>query len=162
MVPEWFMRLPINLIESKSKACKLDPYLVAAICWHESRGSVYAVRFEEKYRWLWKPDKFAKKNAITSLTEETLQKHSFGLMQIMGATARWLGYDGALPALYKPENNLYWGTKYLAYLVEKHGDEVESIAAYNAGSPKRGDDGKFVNQDYVNSILKLKNELTNV
>jgi soluble lytic murein transglycosylase-like protein len=160
VIPEWAMRLPTNLIQAKAEAFGLDPMLVAAIVWQESRGSVYAVRYEPNYRWLFTPEKFADRQGITVETEKNLQKHSFGLMQIMGATARWLGYDGALAALYKPENNLYWGGKYLKLLFEKHKDTAKVVSAYNAGSPKILESGKFANQNYVDSVLGYLAELT--
>lgn len=80
-------------------------------------------------------------------------------MQIMGATARWLGYDGALPALYKPENNLFWGCKYLGRLQDKYGEGDEMVASYNAGSPRKNADGKFVNQYYVDTVGEYYREL---
>ena len=121
MIPEWFMRLPLNIIYSRAAEFKIDPLIVASIIWVESKGFVYAARFEPNYKYTFRVDHFAKYQGITKTTELNLQKTSFGLMQIMGATARWLKYDGALPALYKPENNIYWGCKYLNYLQNQHG-----------------------------------------
>jgi soluble lytic murein transglycosylase-like protein len=86
---------------------------------------------------------------------------SYGLAQIMGGTARWLGFNGALPALYKPENNLYWACSYLSYLKKKYGGGDELIAAYNAGSPRKGNDRKFLNQYYVDKVKEYYNQLKN-
>ena len=152
------MRLPLNLIYSKAKDFDLDHNLVAAICYQESKGFVYAVRFEPNYKYLWKTEKYAKRLHVTHDTEVNLQKQSYGLAQIMGATARWMGYEGSLPALYKPENNLYWMCKYLSILRDKHTDDHKVVASYNAGSP-RYENGKFVNQKYVDSVFSYHKEL---
>lgn len=159
MIPDWAMRLPLNLIYTKANDFSLDAFLIAAICWTESSGFVYAVRYEPNYRWLFKVEKFAGQQKITVTTEETLQKQSYGLVQIMGATARWLGYSGALPALYKPENNLYWGCRYLKYLTDKYDDLASVVSAYNAGSPRKAPDGRFVNQEYVDKVLGYYKQL---
>jgi len=75
-------------------------------------------------------------------------------MQIMGGTARSLGYDGALPALYKPENNLYWGCKFLAKLKARYQDKRDMVAAYNAGSARRDESGEYVNKRYVEEVFE--------
>lgn len=160
MIPDWAMRLPLNLIYSKANDFGIPPMLVAAIVYQESRGFVYAVRVEPNFPYLHRPEHFAKYQRITVETEKALQKQSFGLMQIMGGTARWLGFEGALPALYKPENNLYWGCKYLAYLKDKYSVTEDFVAAFNAGSPKINKDGSYKNQNYVDSVMNLYAELT--
>ena len=160
MIPTWAMKLPMNLIYSKAIDAGLEPFMVAAIVYQESKGFVYAVRYEPDFKWTHRVEHFAKYQRITVETEMNLQKQSFGLMQIMGGTARWLGLDGALPSLYKPENNLYWGCKYLSYLKDKYSG-YGYVSAYNQGSaridPKTG---KFANQEYVDNVLKFYKELS--
>ncbi|WP_068315016.1 lytic transglycosylase domain-containing protein [Polycladidibacter hongkongensis] len=57
-----------------------------------------------------------------------------GLMQIKPATARGMGYRGSVKNLYKPENNLEYGMKYLAGAHKKAGGDVcGTILRYNAG-----------------------------
>jgi len=153
MIYDWALQLPLNLIYQKARRFGLDPILVASIVFQESRGFVYAVRLEPDFKWTHRVDHFAKYQNTTPETEENLQKHSFGLMQIMGGTARSIGFDGALPALYKPENNLFWGCKYLARLKEKYPDEKDMVAAYNAGSPRKTPTGEYVNQRYVDQVF---------
>jgi soluble lytic murein transglycosylase-like protein len=157
------MKLPLNLIYAKAVDFDLDAMIVAAIVWAESKGFVYAVRLEPKYRYLYYPEKFAKKNNITVETEINLQKQSYGLCQCMGGTARWLGYTGALPALYKPENNLYWSCKYLAFLKKQYGPGYEPVvSAYNQGNPRVDRDKKYTNQKYVDEVFSAYRELLGV
>lgn len=53
-----------------------------------------------------------------------------GLMQLMPATAKFLGVSNA----FNPEENIMGGTKYLSQLMKKYdGDISMTLAAYNAG-----------------------------
>ena len=158
-IPDWTLRLPMNLISSKAKDYQLDVGIVAAIVWQESRGSIYAARYETNYKYLVRPDHFAKLLNISQVTEEVQQKTSYSLMQIMGGTARWLGMDGALPSLFKPECNLYWGCKYLAYLQNKYGPGTDLVAAYNAGSPRKTAGGLYENEAYVDAVMNYYRDL---
>ncbi|MCY0147883.1 lytic transglycosylase domain-containing protein [Hoeflea sp. G2-23] len=57
-----------------------------------------------------------------------------GLMQIKPATARMMGYSGSAKGLYKPENNIKYGMKYLAKAHQLGGGTTcGTILKYNAG-----------------------------
>lgn len=57
-----------------------------------------------------------------------------GLMQIMPATARLLGFDGDLGELFEPRTNLDYGLRYLAKAYRlANGDLCGTILRYNAG-----------------------------
>lgn len=144
----------------------LPTRLVDAIIEVESDGNPYAARHEPHYRWLWDvskglpyratdtPDQFPSILPASSHTEYHLQKTSLGLMQIMGATARQMGFHGPfLTALCDADTGVEYGCKYLAHLNRRFGgrglDAV--VAAYNAGTPRRYA-GVFVNQDYVDAV----------
>ncbi len=65
---------------------------------------------------------------------------SIGLMQVLYSTAQRLGFPGPigeaamLTGLFRPDANLYIGTKYLDQLLTQTGSDVEAaISAYNGG-----------------------------
>ena len=77
-----------------------------------------------------------------------------GLMQIMPATARYLGCKNA----WDPAQNIYAGSKYLRELLERFdGNLVLAIAAYNAGpgavSRHNGVPPYRETRDYVKRVL---------
>lgn len=78
---------------------------------------------------------------------------SRGLMQLLDGTAHALGYQPwqMLSAPYSIEA----GTRYLARQLKRYGGNVpRAVAAYNAGSARFHPDESFVNQPYVDSVLK--------
>jgi len=57
-----------------------------------------------------------------------------GLMQLMPATARGIGYRGKMSKLYTPDTNLYWGMKYLGEAYKRAGGNTcGTIMRYNGG-----------------------------
>ena len=131
--------------------------LILAICRVESNLNPDAVRYESGFHWLVDGQRINKLKPATCSyqTEINLQKISWGLMQIMGATARNLGCGGWLTGLLDPVQGLYWGMRYLQWQYRRFfvNDGLHGvIAAYNAGSP-RYKDGRFVNQAYVDKVL---------
>ena len=85
---------------------------------------------------------------------------SWGLMQVLLQTARDVLGDQNLTTtqLINPRNNIEAGTKFLSQLWSRFGNMRDAIAAYNAGSPRIGNDGKYVNQDYVDKVTNAYNQ----
>lgn len=81
---------------------------------------------------------------------------SWGLMQLLLATARQVLNDPNLTTtqLVQPRINIEAGTKFIAQNLSRFGNMRDAIAAYNAGSPRIGKDGKYVNQDYVDKVTR--------
>ena len=99
-----------DIIRQQSREKKLDPALVAAVIYEES-----------KFR------------------DATSRAGAKGLMQVTPATAAFIARRSGGTAfttedLSTPQVNISYGTYYLRYLLDKyHGDETLSVAAYNAG-----------------------------
>ena len=144
------------LIQSAARTHSLPAALVRAIIAIESDGNPWAVRYEPAFYARYLHNKGIKGFAPCSdATEARLRAHSFGLMQIMGATARETGFrETFLTALCDPEVGLEWGSRYLSGLLKKYGNLEAAVAAYNAGSPRKTNNGKWVNQGYVDKIRR--------
>lgn len=145
--------------------------LISAISQVECGGDIFAARFENGYSYLWdvrannarrctgiyRPNDFLGIAGTTShQTEFVQQRTSWGPMQVMGAVAREYGYKGSFPALCG-ELGMKCGALHLMRLKKRllaKGliREDDLIAAYNAGWARRGDDGKYLNQRYVNKV----------
>lgn len=99
------------LIEKYAEKFKVEPELLAAIIYVESRFN----KNSKSYR------------------------GAMGLMQLMPETAFWIAgelkHDGFdLNDLNDPETNIKFGSWYFSYLHEKfNGDLIKTVAAYNAG-----------------------------
>jgi len=126
----------------------------------ESSGDPHALRFEPAWKLYKDPVLFCAKNRTTVETEKSMQAHSFGLMQAMGCVMRERGFQGPWALAFDLDINLQAGCKHLKIFIDRcGGDEAQAIASYNAGSPRRNNEGKFVNQDYVDGVFKFMNSL---
>lgn len=104
---------PLNYaqyIEKYSSKYDVDPFLVSAVIYEESR---------------FRPAAYSKRGAI-------------GLMQIIPSTANWISkyiYREKIKtsSLYQPEKNIELGVWYLNYLEKKYGRDDLVLAAYNSG-----------------------------
>lgn len=87
-------------------------------------------------------------------------KGAQGLMQLMPATARMLGVRNS----FLPESNIHGGTKYLAQLLKRFGNEAHAVAAYNAGEVPvtryNGIPPYSETREYVRRVLTLKKQYT--
>lgn len=123
------MKLPV-LIRRYAFAHGLDPIIVAALIYQESKGDIWAARIEQTSKiWFtlmgrnrqqmagWCP----RPGELPELWDEACWRaSSFGLMQILGETARVLGFTGRyLPELHDPDINLTLGCRYLAQLLNR-------------------------------------------
>lgn len=113
----WKWMYPIkyeNEIQTYAKQYNVSPYLVLAI-----------IRTESAFD-----------------AERTSKKGALGLMQVMPETAHWAVEQVGMSKIKRddlknPFINIEIGTWYLAYLLKTfNGDEIQAIAAYNAGQGK--------------------------
>jgi peptidoglycan lytic transglycosylase len=99
-----------DIIRQQARAKDLDPALVAAVIYRES-----------KFR------------------DQTSKAGAKGLMQILPGTAEFIakrsgGTQFELHDLANPQVNIAYGCWYLRYLIQRYdGNQVAAVAAYNAG-----------------------------
>ena len=148
-----------NAILIASEQYKIKADLLAAIVMVESAGDPYAMRFESHWKHVFKAEEFARRCGSSRQTEEIAQSTSWGLCQVMGTVAREYGHRGYLSELCNPALSLHFGCLHLKKKIERFG-ELAGIAAYNAGTPKKLDNGAFQNQVYVDKILKWQGEFS--
>ncbi len=113
--PKWLdrIRYPLRyeqIVRGHAKNYDLDPALVAAVIYQESKFHA---------------DAKSSSGAI-------------GLMQLRPETAEGIairtgGARFRVSDLYNPEINVRYGSWYLRHLLDKYGDEKDALAAYNAG-----------------------------
>lgn len=94
--------------------------------------------------------------------EPAINDTSWGLMQILLSTARETAKSPSLIVsdLLKPDINIEIGTMYIAKQLARYkGNIKDAIAAYNAGSAIKNEEGIYTNsigdtkvQDYVNKV----------
>jgi soluble lytic murein transglycosylase-like protein len=146
-----------EIIERNARECALPVALIAAIIQVESGWNTWAIRFEPAFLKTYvqmHPERFGP--GISRETERIQRATSFGLMQVMGQTARELGAKQTfLTELCRPEIGIHLGCRYLARqrarFEAEHGLDG-AIAAYNAGSPRRNESGEFFNAPYVAKV----------
>lgn len=147
-------------IESTAQRHGLPPGLVEALVAVESGGDTFAIRFEPRFydRYIRNNPAVRAKAPCSLETERQAQATSWGLMQVMGATARAGGYGAPfLSGLTDPEAGLEAGCAHLARLRDTHHPRhgwAGAVAAYNAGSVRLAPGGGFVNQEYVERIAR--------
>lgn len=146
-VPHW------DAIKRVASHANIEPSLIAAIVMTESSGQPYATRYEAQWKYLADVDSHANRLKITVMTETMHQATSWGLMQIMGGTARDLGFRDHMPRLCEVDTGLLWGCLYIARLKNRFPALPDMIAAYNAGTPRKDNGGKYFNQAYVDKVM---------
>ncbi len=149
-----------RLLFSKCNGTNIDAVLLDAIIQVESSWKPKVMRFESKFAYMCRPDEFAEKNGLTLATEIALQKFSYGLCQLMGGTARELGFEGFLPDLLSPDVNFEFMLKYWMKTCDQYTYTSDKIAAYNAGSAHRLDNGQYFNQIYVDRVYAAMHQET--
>jgi len=155
----WVSILPMDIIRATGQRHDVDPFLIAAICMQESAGRIYAQRFEPNYRWFYNEDAVARLLGCSLGTEVAGQQTSYGLMQIMGAVLRELGFNDWFGKAFAPHTNIEFGTRHLAKFLERYGSTEKAIASYNAGSPRyKAGSRVFENQKYVDGVMKFWKE----
>ena len=136
-------------IFKNAKEYRLDPKLIAAIIIQESGGNIFACRYEDGFfrKYLESKTRATLKGRVPLhfKTEIYSRAFSYGLMQIMGNTAREAGYDNQfLTGLVEPEANIDLGCKILSRFISTQPSIEAALLRWNGGS----------NKNYPNEVLK--------
>jgi soluble lytic murein transglycosylase len=134
-----------DVIRQQSRDKNLDPALVAAVIYRES-----------KFR------------------DATSSAGAKGLMQILPSTAQFIAHRSGgtqfeVRDLANPQINISYGSWYLRYLLDRYdGNEVAAVAAYNAGHERVDDWGggsltlddiRFAEtEDYARDVMDKRGE----
>lgn len=134
-----FPDVPSRMTIAKFYSMKygIDTALICAVAEVESEWNQYAVRYEPDFYTHYIEPLFNKDHL--TMTEATARSTSWGLMQIMGETAREFGFVGEyLSQLCDPDIGLDYGCKKLRACLNEHsGDVREALLEYNGGSDLR-------------------------
>lgn len=148
-MPSWYARLryPLeydHIVASHARNYDLDPALLAAVVYRESRFDADAVS----------------------------PSGAVGLMQLLPSTAEGIalhtgGSEFVAADLYDPELNVRYGAFYLRRLLRKYDDVELALAAYNAGQTNvdrwldRGGEIEFAEtRAYVEGVLEAREVYT--
>lgn len=157
--PKWAESYPWTLSRKYAKKYHLDINLIIALIRVESGGRKYVARFEPGIIRYFSPGKYAQHLNQTLSTEKVQQATSFGYCQVLGRTARLLGFDGPLGQLFDPDTNLDIACQLISRdLRKRYQKEEDIIAAYNAGQAIM-DGGRYKNQEYVDKVTSALREL---
>jgi soluble lytic murein transglycosylase-like protein len=119
----------IALAKERAAAAGVDPALACAVCDQESSWNPWAIRCE--------PGFYMRYVAKLHLgpTEAWARAFSWGLLQLMGETAREEGYLGDMAMLCDPQTGLDRGLIHLKKQLERaNGDNHAALQFWNGGS----------------------------
>jgi len=146
--------LNLALIKRVALEKRVDGKLLAALIIIESGGNRFAQNYNSNYTAFHQVEVYCRALNQTYLTERVGQATAHGLMQVMGATARWLGFKGYFGQLYEPETNIRLGADYLVLLKKKYDNENDVISSYNQGGPYKDQNGQYKNSYYVDRVQR--------
>lgn len=147
-------------IDALAQRYDVSQSLVLALVFHESGCNANAVRFEP-HVYLW-PD--VVRRARGNRSERRFLASSYGVAQVLGVTARGMGYAGS-PADFK-YRSLEYGVRYLAGKYRQYRAWDDALAAYNGGpgavlrKQRTGSYGVRVNL-YVRTVKALQHKYAN-
>jgi hypothetical protein len=136
----------IALARDRAKVWGLSPDLVCAVCEQETGNrcpdprtgqeawNPWAIRYEDAFyhRYILP---LLDHGELRDITEARARSFSWGLMQVMGQTARESGFAGNMAQLCDPAVGLETGCRVLAKkLAEAQGDIVRGLLFWNGGS----------------------------
>lgn len=116
----------------------VEPSLLLAFVWQESAGRADAFRHEPAFWDRYLKGKPEWTRGYTHPVLDTWRRRvssSYGLLQIMPATAAWMGWpaDSDPEMLFRPSVNLYYGAKLIRHIQKSAADERAIALRWNGG-----------------------------
>jgi soluble lytic murein transglycosylase-like protein len=130
-----------DIIETVAREFSVEPDILAAIILQESSGRFDACRLENGFYRKYLEQKEESElvgyipGRLTLLEEKLLRSISYGLMQLMGNTAREMGFTSDdWQDLFDPMINIRLGAKYFSKLLKSEdGDTRKALLRWNGG-----------------------------
>jgi hypothetical protein len=152
-IPDYAKHLPYKEILNAQDHYGIGWELLSSICYTESSGNQYALRYEPNFKYLHDINRLSNLLKCPTQTAEAIQKFSYGYCQIMGATAIDLGIlqeDDKFPwptLLFRSDINFKYACLLLNKKIEKYGENFDDVyAAYNAGIVSKDKNGIYRNE----------------
>lgn len=129
------MSEPLEILAKQTaEAHGLDPALVCAMVEQESAWQPWATRFEPGFLERYVDPGSGLTGVKVPSTVQIEESISWGLLQLMGASARALGFTDRLPSLCDPAAGLEWGCRwFLVKLKTAGGDVTKALLYWNGG-----------------------------
>jgi soluble lytic murein transglycosylase-like protein len=122
----------VSLAKQTAEAHQLFPHLVCGITEHESSWNPWAYKYEPAFFSRYVEPIF--NDGKITVTEAHGRAISWGLGQVMGQSARELGYADWLPMLCDPATGLEWLCRMFARnLQHAEGNTLKALSLYNGG-----------------------------
>lgn len=144
-----------SIIAATALNYQLDPDLLCAQVLVESSGDPFAFRYEPGF---W--SQYLISRTPSARPEGPLLACSYGLLQILGQTARERGYVGQLSDLFDPAIGVRWGCEHLVYLRQRlpvDYDVRALLASYNGGL-SGNQHPPYRNAAYADKVLALRDQ----
>jgi hypothetical protein len=160
-----------NIVEYWAQHQEIPKEILYSVIWHEScaasegrnvaeiiNNAIYSSRPEPGFYGFYLKNRayltlagYKPKSLPSPSSEKLLRAQSYGLTQIMGETARVLGFKGQyLNELFKPHINIEYGARWLGRYLHRTKSVEKALLRYNGGGDKL----------YPSKILKVKDSGT--
>lgn len=118
----------IRVVQQVAPGFDLDPALVCGIIQRESSFSPAVTRFEPAFK-----ERYLDKLHLPE-DETKARATSYGLMQLLGESAREMGFAEPLVNLLDPDTNITWGCRWLKHkMALAKGDVSVGLLYWNGG-----------------------------
>lgn len=144
-----------DAISKHANAFALSKELIASIVWQESKGETLAQRYEDSFYIRYVQNKARNELLgyvpikVSLATEKRNRAFSWGPMQVMGQTARELGFQGDhFGELLSADLGIEYGCRYLTKcMLGNNRDVKRALDSYNGGGNPDYSTEVFLNID---------------